>query len=172
MIAQTLSLLLAAVPSTPDLGTADARCRPDEPGPAILIELAGLKDRHGMVRAELYPDNDRDFLADDNALVAQHKVFRRIDMPTPQSGPVRLCLRVPQPGAYTLAILHDRDGDRKFEALRDGVGFPGNPRMGWSRPAAAAARIVVGTGITPTRIILNYQHGLLSFGPLRSAGER
>ena len=172
MMAALLALALAqALPSTPDLGTADARCRADEPGPAILIEVRGLKDRMGLLRAELYPDDDQDFLADDNALVAQRKIFRRVDLSLTHDAKPRLCLRVPAPGSYTLAVLHDRNGDHKFQPWQDGAGFPGNPRLGWSRPKASAARVMVGSGVTTISIVMNYLHGV-AFGPLASAPPR
>ena len=134
-----------------------------------MMQIAGLKDRAGTLRAELYPDNDQDFLADDNILLSQHKTFRRLLIDMPARGEVLACLRVPVPGAYALVVIHDRDGDWKFSAAHDGVGFAGNPRLGWSRPPAASARITVPAGPVETRIVMNYRHGLMSFGPLGQA---
>ncbi len=170
-----LTLLLAAaqpatarraLPSSPDLGTAEGRCRADEPGPAILITAEGLKDRTGTLRAELYPPDDADFLADDNVLLNAGKTFRRVETTLPPSGAVHLCIRAPGPGTYTLSLLHDRDGNRKFGLMTDGIGFPGNPALHWAKPPASVARIAVGPAITRTTIVLNYRHGLLSFGPI------
>ena len=158
------------LPSTPDLGKAEAACRPNETGPAVLVLVTGLKDREGRIKAELYPANDDDFLADDNLLIMAGKAFRRVETPVPPSGPVQLCLRVPGPGAYALSVLHDRDANRKFGFSTDGVGFPNNPRLGLSKPKAAAARFPTGPGVSDISIRLNYRKGLFSFGPLeRSA---
>ena len=173
-----MALLLAAadlpkegepgyVPSTPDLGKAEAKCRQPEYGPAILITVDGLKDREGNLKSELYPSNDDDFLADDNKLVMAGKTFRRIEVPVPQAGPVELCIRIPGPGAYSLILLHDRDSNRKFGLSSDGVGFPGNPKLGLSRPKSAAARIEAGNGLTRVSITMNYRRGLFSLGPLK-----
>lgn len=163
-----LPLLLAAaqLPSSPSLGVAQGRCRADEPGPAIVVEVAGLKDRRGRLQIEAYPSNDQDFLADDNVLVMAGKVFRRVTAPVPARGSVQVCIRVPAPGAYSLSLLHDRDSNRKFGLSVDGVGFPNNPRLGFSRPPAAATRVVAGQGITRIRIVMNYRRGMFSFGPL------
>ena len=68
----------ALIPSTPDLGQAEGRCRPGERGPAFEITVDGLKDRRGTFKLEVYPDNDTDFLADDNVLVSAGKTFRRV----------------------------------------------------------------------------------------------
>lgn len=163
-----LPLLAAAmIPSSPDLGKAEGRCRPGEPGPALLVVVEGLKDRKGTLRLEIYPANDHDFLQDDNILVSRGKVFRRVEMPVPLSGPVELCIRVPGPGAYSVSLLHDRDENRKFGWMVDGVGFAGNPRLGLSKPRAAAAEVVAGTGLTRLQIVLNYRHGF-GLAPLRT----
>lgn len=158
----------AMIPSTPDLGKAEGRCRNDEPGPAVLVQVVGLKDRTGNLKLEVYPANDSDFLADDNILISAGKVFRRVEVPVPQSGPVSLCVRVPGPGAYALSLLHDRDRNRRFGWTVDGIGFSSNPRLGWSKPHAAAARMVAGGGLTRTTIVMNYRRGL-GVAPLENA---
>lgn len=155
------------IPSSPELGTAEGRCRPNESGPAFLINLDGLKDRKGRVKVELYPDNDEDFLQDDNLLVMAGKTFRRVEMDVPQTGPVVLCIRAPAAGNYTLSLLHDRDANRKFGLSVDGVGFPTDPKLGWSKPKAASAMARVGTGPTRINVTMQYRKGLFSFGPLK-----
>ncbi|WP_156255094.1 DUF2141 domain-containing protein [Sandarakinorhabdus oryzae] len=161
----------AQVESNPNLGKAEGQCRPGETGPAVIVTAAGLKDRRGTLRAELYPDNDDDFLEDDNILINEGKTFRRVEIQVPQSGVVQLCIRTPGPGNYTLSLLHDRDSNRKFGLSTDGVGFPNNPRLGLSKPKANAVRFRTGPGLTDISIRLNYRKGLFSFGPLeRPAG--
>ncbi len=156
----------ASIPSTPDLGKAEGRCRAGETGPALLIDVIGLKDRQGQLKLEIYPANDTDFLQDDNILVSQGKTFRRVEVPVPAGGAVQLCVRVPGPGRYAVMILHDRDANRKFGLSIDGVGFGGNPKLGMSKPKAAQASVTAGPGLTRERIVINYRRGLLSFGPV------
>jgi uncharacterized protein (DUF2141 family) len=152
---------------TRELGKAEGLCRPAEAGPAVLVTVVGIKDRQGLLRAELYPANDDDFLEDDAILVRAGKTFRRVDMPLPPSGPVQLCVRVPGPGTYAMSLLHDRDSNRKFGLSNDGFGFPGNPKLGFSKPKAAQATVVAGRGITDITVRMNYRRGLFSFGPLK-----
>jgi uncharacterized protein (DUF2141 family) len=159
----------ASLPSAPDLGKAAGRCRAHEDGPAFLVSVEGLKDTRGLLKLEVYPDNDSDFLADDNKLIAAGKVFRRVEMPVPATGPVQLCIRVPHAGRYAVSLLHDRDSNHKFGLSSDGIGFAGNPKLGWSKPPADAASANAGSGLTPITIVMNYRHGLLSFGPIRKA---
>jgi uncharacterized protein (DUF2141 family) len=168
-LALALPLLLAAGPalrSSPDLGKAEGRCRPGEAGPALLVEAKGLKDRSGQIKVELYPANDKDFLADDNVLISQGKTFRRVEMPTPKVGAAVVCIRIPGPGTYTLTVLHDRDGDHKFNYKLDGIGFASNPKLGWSKPKWTSARVSVGSaGVSRVSVVMNYKNGL-GVGPI------
>jgi uncharacterized protein (DUF2141 family) len=154
------------LPSTPSLGIAEGRCRANEPGPAFLVAVAGLKDRAGRLKLEVYPSNDQDFLADDNVLINAGKTFRRAETNVPPQGNVEMCIRVPAAGAYSLSLLHDRDANRKFGLSIDGIGFAGNPKLGLSKPKSAATRAVAGPGVTAISIRMNYRKGLFSFGPL------
>lgn len=166
-----LSLLMLAnaaiIPSTPDLGKAEGRCRSDETGSSFEVQVKGLKDRIGTLKLEVYPANNTDFLADDNVLVSAGKTFRRVEVPVPASGPVRLCVRVPGPGEYAVSLLHDRDGNRKFGWRIDGIGFAGNPKLGWSKPSAEKASASVGSGPKTISIVMNYRRGL-GVAPLAS----
>jgi uncharacterized protein (DUF2141 family) len=165
----TLIFLLAAstlIPSSPSLGEAAGRCRPNEPGPAIIVAAEGFRNRDGNVKLEAYPSNDTDFLADDNVLVSAGKIFRRVEETVPRQGPVSICIRVPRPGPYSLMLLHDINANHRFNVSTDGAGFPNNPTLGWSRPSALAARVIAGPGITRIRIVLNYRQGF-SFRPLQ-----
>jgi uncharacterized protein (DUF2141 family) len=159
-------LAAAIIPSTPDLGTAEGRCRSNELGPSFLVTVEGLKDRQGKLKLEVYPASDADFLADDNVLVSAGKTFRRVEQLVPASGPVRLCVRVPSAGTYAVSLLHDRDSNRKFSWRVDGIGFAGNPRLGWSKPDASDATAVARAGPTQIEIVMNYRRGL-SMRPIR-----
>jgi uncharacterized protein (DUF2141 family) len=143
-----------------------ASCANGSSTPAALVYFDGLKDRKGKLRLELFPDNDTDFLADDVVLLKAGKTFRRVELNTPQSGTVALCLRAPKTGRYAMAMIHDRDNMRKFSFSVDGVGFPGNPKLGWSKPKAAKALINIGNGVTVIHVTMRYFSGL-GFSPVR-----
>lgn len=169
LLVTALLLGAAALPSSPDLGKKEGQCRRDEQGPSLLVDVEGLKDRQGSLKLEVYPANDEDFLADDNVLLNAGKVFRRVEVPVPQTGSVRLCIRVPGPGAYAVSLLHDRDGNRKFGWTVDGIGFSGNPKLGWSKPKAAKVAVTARAGPTPLSILMNYRSGL-GVAPLKRKG--
>ena len=163
-------MLLGAAPvkPRPTLGKAEAACRTNETGPALMITATGLKDREGLLRAELYPNNDSDFLSDDAVLVNAGKTFRRVDLALTASNDPTLCMRVPSAGKYTLSLLHDRDRNLKFGITSDGIGFSNNPKLARSKPKASSASITASSGITRISIRMNYRTGVISFGPLRS----
>ena len=158
----------AMVPGTANaaqiLGSDAAACSTG--GPAIRVNVEGLKDRIGEIKLELYPANDADFLKDDRDLIKQGKFFRRVRLPTPQAGPISMCIRVPSPGPYALLVTHNRDGKNKFDLWSDGAGFPSNIRLGRVRPKLAMARIVVPEGVVTTDIRVQYLRGLGGFGPI------
>ncbi|MET0366268.1 MAG: DUF2141 domain-containing protein [Sphingobium sp.] len=163
----SLLMLAAALQSSPDLGKAEGQCRANEAGPAFLVDVTGLKDRKGLLKLELYPANDKDFLADDNVLLNAGKPFRRVEMNVPQSGSVQMCVRAPGPGTYSLSLLHDRDSNRKMGLSVDGIGFPTNPKLCWGQPKSGDARATVGNGPTRVAVTMQYRRNLVCFGPVQ-----
>lgn len=155
-----LAMQGATIPSTPDLGKAEGRCRANESGPAFLVRVEGLKDRQGKLKLEVYPANETDFLADDNVLISAGKTFRRVEVPVPVGAAPELCIRVPRAGRYGVSLLHDRNSNRRFNWRRDGIGFASNPRLGLSAPDASEASATAGNRPTRITITMNYLRGL------------
>lgn len=158
----------AALPAHAQAIGGDAGACAAGGGPAILASLSGLKDRAGIVKLELYPPNEKDFLAGDTDLITAGKTFRRIRIEIPASGAVEICMRVPRAGRYALLAIHDRDGKNKFNFFSDGAGFPSNVKLGMSRPKVAQALIDVGPGVASTAIRMQYLRGISGFGPLKN----
>lgn len=150
------------------LGSDSSACTSGE-GPAIRANIEGLKDRVGELKLELYPATDADFLKDDRDLIKEGKFFRRVRVPTPQAGPISLCIKAPGPGRYALLFTHNRDGRNKFDFWSDGAGFPSNVKLGRSRPKVEMATINVGNGVTVTDIRAQYLRGFGGFGPMKSS---
>jgi len=169
VIAAGLVLAASVTRSAADkpYGNADWACRADEQGPALRVDVDGLKDRTGVLKLELYPGVKRDFLADDNELIRAGKVFRRVRAPVPAIGSAQLCVRVPAPGRYAVLILHDRSGEAEFNNLLDGLGLPGNPKQLTGAPALSQAEVEIGNGIGHSRVVLMYRKSLLSFAPIQ-----
>lgn len=166
LIALIPIVVLADAPAQAAILGDGPACTAGSTVPALLVWFDGLKDRKGNLRVELFPSNDDDFLEDDFVLEKQGKPFRRIEIATPQAGPVAICVRAPRPGRYSFAMIHDRAGKHKFSFSSDGAGFPGNPKLGWSKPKAAKAAVTLGNGVSEIHVRMNYFHGL-GFSPLK-----
>jgi uncharacterized protein (DUF2141 family) len=163
-----LVLLAAAHPPPPANRTSrDAVCRASESGPALRVEVLGLKDQRGVLRLELYPANNDDYLASEKELLAAGKVFRRVELAVPAQADPVLCIRAPQAGRYAVAVVHDRDANGKFSPFTDGVTAPGTiPNLGRGRPRVSDATVTVGEGVSRATARMQYLRGL-GFAPLR-----
>ena len=161
VLAATAPTPLAATPAP----TGDQwDCRASSPG--IRVTVAGLKDRAGVLKLELYPANQTDFLKDDQALLKAGKVFRRIQAPVPRQGAVSLCIATPSAGRYAVIVIHERTGKPKFSIAKDGIGVPGNDRLGRKRPTVEQASVVVDRGVATATVTMQYLRGLSGFGPV------
>ncbi|MEP9401361.1 DUF2141 domain-containing protein [Sphingomonas silueang] len=165
MLAGAAALSAALPAAAQSIGSDAAACNGGQ-GPAIRVNVTGLKDRTGRLKLELYPANEADFLKDDRDLKAEGKFFRRVWAPMPASGAVQLCIKAPAAGRYALLFTHDRDGRNKFNFMRDGAGFVGTDRIGRARPKLAQAIVNVGAGVTTVSVRAQYLRGFGGFGPL------
>lgn len=141
------------------LGPDAAACSPGSNRPAVLVSVDGFKNRVGRLRVQLYGSNPADFLA-------KGKKLRRIDVPVTGRGAMDVCVAVPQPGTYAVAVRHDADANGK-SGWNDGGGFSNNPRISLLdlKPSLREVAINVPRGIKPVHVVLNYRHGL-SIGPV------
>ncbi len=154
-------LVLAALPASAEaaLGPDAAACRAGSNQPAVLVNVTGFKSRAGRVRVQIY--NGSNFLM-------KGKRVRRIDLPvTGVSMPI--CVAVPGPGTYAVAVRHDVDGDNKSGDWGDGGGFSRNPKISLLdlKPSFSEVAVPVGRGPRTVQVVLNYRRGL-SIGPVRS----
>jgi uncharacterized protein (DUF2141 family) len=140
-------------PALAALGPDAARCRNGSGQPAILVNVSGFKNRVGALRVQLYGGNPNDFLV-------RGKRLRRIDLPLTRNGTMEVCVAVPAPGTYAVAVRHDADGNGKT-GWNDGGGFSNNPQLSIAnlKPAYRRVSINVGNGVKPISVVLNYRTG-------------
>jgi uncharacterized protein (DUF2141 family) len=154
--------VLAAAPAASAqaaLGPDAAACSNGSTRSAVLVSVNGFKNRAGHVRVQLYGSNPDDFLA-------KGKKLRRIDLPVTGSGAMNVCVAVPRPGLYAIAVRHDADANGK-SGWNDGGGFSNNPKISLVdlKPSLREVAINVGRGVKPVSVVLNYRRGL-SVGPI------
>lgn len=152
----TATATVASVTVPEILGPDAAACAPQSGKAAALVIVSGFKDHTGNVRVQLYPDNDKDFLRSGRKLKAEGKVFRRVETATPADGDAAVCVQLPGKGRFTMAVMHDRNGDGKLNVFSDGYGFPNNPKVKFGAPDADNVAFDAGDGITQLAIRLRY----------------
>lgn len=153
------ALAFAAQPSPAQavLGPDAKSCRAGA-GPAVLVNVSGFKNRVGRLRVNIYGSDPADFLA-------RGKKLRRIDVPVTASGPMRVCVALPKPGNYAVAVRHDADANGK-SGWNDGGGFSRNPSISLTNLKPKHSEVVIPvTGVKPVNVVLNYRRGL-TIGPI------
>lgn len=123
-----LAALLALPGTLAGAGASGVQAPTPTPTPAILadgctgpmsatklyVAVSNVRSSNGLIAVSLYADNRSRFLAKHGSLY--------VGRVPAQAGVTRMCIHLPSPGVYGLAIYHDEDGDRKFK--RSGLGLP------------------------------------------------
>jgi uncharacterized protein (DUF2141 family) len=148
-----LALAMPAAPSAAVVGPDVARCRSNTGQPALLVNVAGLRNRQGSVRVMVYGSNPAEFLV-------RGKWLKRVDVPVVPTGSMQICVALPGAGTYAIAVRHDADANRKT-GWNDGGGYSNNPPLSITnlKPSYRKAAISVGNGVRPVNVVLNYRQG-------------
>lgn len=131
---------------------------PDCTGPAsairLMVRVEGVRSSSGLIAVTLYTDERRRFLARRGSLYVGRVPARQ--------GVTDVCIHVPQPGTYALAVYHDADADRRFDRSSlglpdEGFGFSNNPRTFLGMPNFSRVRLSVPRSGTRTMVRLTYR---------------
>jgi len=157
--ATALAVAAPAAMAQAALGPEAGSCSSGSGGPAVLVNVSGFKHRSGKLRVQVYGSNPAHFLA-------KGKKLKRIDLPVARSGTMPVCVALPRPGNYAIAVRHDADGNGK-SGWNDGGGFSRNPKISLLdlKPSYQEVAIPVGRGVKPIQVVLNYRSGL-KIGPV------
>jgi uncharacterized protein (DUF2141 family) len=134
--------------------------------PAMLVKISGLKTRTGNIRVQSYGGDPAHYFDKGSYL-------ERIDVPTPPSGIVEVCMTVPKSGVYAISVRHDVSGQGGTD-MSDGGGMSGNPNLSLMdvvfkrRPSPSQVQVRVDGNVTPVPVVMNYVRGG-SFGPIAGA---
>ena len=120
----------------------------------LFVNVDNVRDSRGLVAVTLYTDNRGKFLAKRGSLYVGRVPARQ--------GRTRVCIHVPKPGTYALAVYHDADSDRSFDRTRlglpdEGFGFSNNPPTFFGLPNFDRVRIKVPRTGVSTTIRLHYR---------------
>ena len=147
------ALLLAGLTLAPAAARAQATCQGDPSDTKLHVVIQGVRKAEGLMTATLYGDDPAKFLKGGGEL----KVWRE-----PAQAPVtEMCVWLPGPGNYAVAIYHDNKSAMKFTkgALgmpNQGYGFTRNPKLFLGPPSLKAAIFPAAVGETTQVIKLRY----------------
>ncbi|HEX6375844.1 MAG TPA: DUF2141 domain-containing protein [Allosphingosinicella sp.] len=119
----------------------------------LFVQVEGVRASRGLVAVTLYADERRKFLAKRGSLYVGRVPARQ--------GRTEVCIHVPRPGTYAVAVYHDADADRGFDRTSiglpaEGFGFSNNPPTFLGMPNFARVRIAVPRSGTRTMVRLKY----------------
>lgn len=120
-------------------------------GPALAITIDGVKNSVGTVRVVLYRAQQSDWLE-------KGRWMQRFEIPA-QKGRMQVCMPVPAPGEYAVAMRHDSNGNGKDEIFADGGGMSRDPSVNvfnLGRPHVSKASFTVGNEVKPMTIRMRY----------------
>lgn len=130
-----------------------SQCAPGK-GPAVRINVSGLKSSSGNLFVRAYPANSADWLKSKRYVI-------RVDA-APKQGSMTVCVPLPAPGEYAIAVQHDANGNRKTDISDDGAGMSNNPGIKKilglvpRAPSVDKTRFTAGPGITRMAISMQY----------------
>jgi uncharacterized protein (DUF2141 family) len=144
---------LAAQPLGVKIDNDMGRCAPGK-GPAVRLEISGLKSAGGNLFVRTYRARESDWLK-------SRRYIHRVDT-TPRRGNMTVCVPLPAAGDYAIVVQHDANGNRSKDFSTDGAGMSNNPEiktfLGIPRaPALSQTRFRAGEGITRLAIQVRYQ---------------
>lgn len=138
--------------------TAASANTPNCAGPVsdtwVNVTVDGVRNGNGLMAVTLYADEPRKFLVKRGSMYVG-----RVDATAPET---KMCLFVPKPGVYALAVYHDEDSSTTLKRSgvlglpEEGFGFSNNPPTIASIPSFRSVRLNISKSGLSTRIHLKY----------------
>lgn len=141
------AMLLAAAPAA----AQDCTGRPS--ATRLLVTVSNVRSAEGLIAVTLYADDSSRFLARRGSLYVGRVPAR--------TGVTRVCIYVPAPGTYGLAVYHDANANRRFDRNMvglpaEGYGFSNNAPTLFGLPRFASVRLAVPRDGFATGVRLRY----------------
>lgn len=119
----------------------------------LNVVVSNVRHGRGLIAVSLYADNPKKFLAKRGSLY--------VGRVPAQAGVTRMCIHLPSPGIYGLAVYHDENGDRSFKRNAiglpaEGYGFSNNAPTIFGLPSFGKVRFAVPRSGFETAIRLKY----------------
>ena len=119
----------------------------------IVIDI--VHSDKGLMTASLYGGDGSGWLKSNGAL----KVWRD----SAQAGVQTMCIFLPGPGPYAVAVYHDANGNKKLDigglGPTEAYGFSNNPRILFAPPSYAKSKFEAKDGETTVHVRLHHPGG-------------
>ncbi len=118
---------------------------------AVRIKVSGVESNGGTLRVQSYRGTARDWLQ-------SGRWINRIELPA-RKGSMTVCMPLPGPGTYGIAIRHDANGNGKTDVSSDGGGMSNNPSINvfnLGKPSYKKTAFRVGSGVSTINITMKY----------------
>lgn len=120
-------------------------------GPAVWLQVTNIEGSNGTMRFQLFPGTEADWLE-------RGRWLNRIELPA-RSGTMQVCMPVPRPGNYAIAIRHDKNNNGRTDITSDGGGMSNNPSINifnLGQPGIDKTRFSIGREVLPMSIRMRY----------------
>jgi uncharacterized protein (DUF2141 family) len=120
-------------------------------GPAVRVNVAGVKSSSGTMRVQLYHATKQDWLESGRWLY-------RTEAPA-KAGNMSFCMPVPGTGSYAIAIRHDVNGNGDTDIFSDGGAMSNNPSVNifnLGRPSVKKTAFAVGNEVKTINLQMKY----------------
>jgi uncharacterized protein (DUF2141 family) len=119
----------------------------------LYVTVSNVRSIGGLIAVTLYTDDSSRFLARRGSLYVGRVPAR--------AGVTRVCIHVPAPGVYGLAVYHDANANRRFDRTMiglpaEGYGFSNNAPTLFGLPRFASVRLTVSRDGFSTGVRLRY----------------
>ncbi len=159
VLLSAIAVLAAAQAPASVVGKDAAACASGRP--AVQVHVSGFKRASGTVKVALYGSDPSRYLAKGGKL-------RKVVVPVRSTAPVDVCIAVPKPGRYAVAVHHDLNSNGSKDGS-DGGGYSRNPQLSLTnmRPSFGKTAVEVGASPKQVGVQLQYRRGL-SIRPVTS----
>lgn len=98
----------------PASAAAAESCTGPESETRLHVDVSNIRSTEGLIAVTLYADNPDKFLVRHGSLYVGRVAASKPVTP--------VCIFVPKPGTYAIAVYHDENANQKFD--RKGIGLP------------------------------------------------
>ncbi len=145
-----LAMPASAVTAGQKISNDMSKCRSGN-GPAVLVNLSGVKAASGKIRVQSYRGTKAEWLK-------KGAWISRIEAPA-KSNTMTFCVPMPASGTYGIAVRHDVNGNGKTDISKDGGGMSNNPSINifnLGKPSYKKTKFTVGNEVKSINIKMKY----------------